>query len=90
VSRVELAQGARLMQSVRNALEASGMPPQSLQLEVTEREVMRDPQASLALMQQLRQIGVRLAMDDFGTGTGDRHVQHDLFRRVTARSAAHA
>lgn len=69
VSRVELAQGARLMQSVRNALEASDLPPQSLQLEVTEREVMRDPQASLALMQQLREIGVRLAMDDFGTGT---------------------
>jgi len=69
VSRVELAQGTRLLQSVRHALEASGLPPQSLQLEVTEREVMRDPQASLALMQQLRETGVRLAMDDFGTGT---------------------
>jgi EAL domain-containing protein (putative c-di-GMP-specific phosphodiesterase class I) len=31
--------------------------------------VMRDPQASLALMHQLRELGVRLAMDDFGTGT---------------------
>jgi diguanylate cyclase (GGDEF)-like protein/PAS domain S-box-containing protein len=69
VSRAELAQGQRLLNCVREALAAEGLSPQSLQLEVTEREVMRDPQASLALMHQLRDIGVRLAMDDFGTGT---------------------
>src|SRR6185369_3414198 len=69
VSRAELAQGPRLLNSVREALEAARLPPHSLQLEVTEREVMRDPVASLALMHQLREIGVRLAMDDFGTGT---------------------
>jgi diguanylate cyclase (GGDEF)-like protein/PAS domain S-box-containing protein len=69
VSRAELAQGPRLLNCVREALAAVDLPPQSLQLEVTEREVMRDPAASLALMQQLRDIGVRLAMDDFGTGT---------------------
>jgi EAL domain-containing protein (putative c-di-GMP-specific phosphodiesterase class I) len=48
---------------------AAGLSPQSLQLEVTEREVARDPKGSLALMHQLREMGVRLAMDDFGTGT---------------------
>jgi EAL domain-containing protein (putative c-di-GMP-specific phosphodiesterase class I) len=69
VSRAELAQGKRLLECVGAALEAAGLPPQSLQLEVTEREVMRDPEASLALMHELRAIGVRLAMDDFGTGT---------------------
>ena len=69
VSRAELAQGARLLRCVHDALNAANLPPQSLQLEVTEREVMRDPAASLALMHQLREIGVRLAMDDFGTGT---------------------
>ena len=69
ISRAELAQGGRLLQSVRDALQAAGLTPESLQLEVTEREVMLDPAASLALMQQLRAIGVRLAMDDFGTGT---------------------
>jgi EAL domain-containing protein (putative c-di-GMP-specific phosphodiesterase class I) len=69
VSRAELAQGQRLLDGVRAALDAAGLPPQSLQLEVTEREVMRDPEASLALMHRLREIGVRLAMDDFGTGT---------------------
>jgi diguanylate cyclase (GGDEF)-like protein len=69
VSRAELAQGRRLLECVRAALAAAGLPPRSLQLEVTEREVMRDPAASLALMQELRAIGIRLAMDDFGTGT---------------------
>jgi diguanylate cyclase (GGDEF)-like protein/PAS domain S-box-containing protein len=69
VSRAELAQGARLLNTVHEALTAAGLPPESLLLEVTEREVMRDPAASLALMHQLHEVGVRLAMDDFGTGT---------------------
>ncbi len=69
VSRAELEHGARLLRLVRETLAAVQLPPQSLQLEVTEREVMRDPAASLALMHELRSIGVRLAMDDFGSGT---------------------
>lgn len=69
VSRAELTQGPRLLRQVRETLAASRLPPKSLQLEVTEREVMRDPAASIALMHELRDIGVRLAMDDFGTGT---------------------
>jgi EAL domain-containing protein (putative c-di-GMP-specific phosphodiesterase class I) len=69
VSRAELAQGEPLLNTVRRALAAAQLPAECLLLEVTEREVMRDPAASLALMQQLRAIGVHLAMDDFGTGT---------------------
>ncbi len=69
VSRAELAQGERLLQTVRSALSAANLRPECLLLEVTEREVMRDPAASLALMHQLHGIGVHLAMDDFGTGT---------------------
>ena len=69
ISRAELAQGERLLERVRAVLESSGLPPQSLLLEVTEREVMRDPPATRKLMHSLRSLGVRLAMDDFGTGT---------------------
>jgi EAL domain-containing protein (putative c-di-GMP-specific phosphodiesterase class I) len=69
VSRAELALGDRLLGTIREVLVAAGLPPQSLQLEVTEREVARDPRGSLVLMKQLRAMGVRLAMDDFGTGT---------------------
>ncbi len=69
VSRVELGLGRRLLDRIGAILEQTGLPAACLQLEVTEREVMRDPAASLALMQSLRSLGVRLAMDDFGTGT---------------------
>ncbi|MET0293147.1 MAG: EAL domain-containing protein [Steroidobacteraceae bacterium] len=69
ISRAELALGDRLLARIRQSLAQAGLTPDSLQLEVTEREVMRDPEASLSLMNRLRDLGVRLAMDDFGTGT---------------------
>ena len=69
LSRAELALGPRLLERVCTVLERHDMPPDCLQLEVTEREVMREPGSSLALMNDLRLLGVRLAMDDFGTGT---------------------
>jgi diguanylate cyclase (GGDEF)-like protein/PAS domain S-box-containing protein len=69
VSRVELALGERLFARIRTVLAETGLAPQCLQLEVTEREVMRDPSASRGLIRSLRATGVRLAMDDFGTGT---------------------
>jgi diguanylate cyclase (GGDEF)-like protein/PAS domain S-box-containing protein len=69
VSRAELALGPRLLDRIRATLERSGLPADALQLEVTEREVMRNPAASQQLMRELRAVGVRLAMDDFGTGT---------------------
>ncbi len=69
LSRAEIALGNRLLEQVQNTLEAVGLPPECLQLEVTEREVMRNPEAARELLGKLRQFGVRLAMDDFGTGT---------------------
>lgn len=69
VSRFELAQGAVFRDRISNLLRSVALPPGCLQLEVTEREVMRDPDATLALMKELRGLGVKLAMDDFGTGT---------------------
>jgi diguanylate cyclase len=69
LSRVELAHDQGLPEQIRQMLQRVGLPPQCLQLEVTEREVMRDPEGALALMTELRALGVRLAMDDFGTGT---------------------
>ena len=50
-------------------MQRHGLPPHALQLEVTEREIMRNPEVALALMQELKAQGVKLAMDDFGTGT---------------------
>jgi diguanylate cyclase (GGDEF)-like protein/PAS domain S-box-containing protein len=69
VSRAELALGARLIERLRSTLRDVDLPAERLQLEVTEREVMRNPKASLEALHGLRDLGVKLAMDDFGTGT---------------------
>jgi diguanylate cyclase (GGDEF)-like protein/PAS domain S-box-containing protein len=68
LSRVQLAQGDRLIEIVRDALADAGMPAAALQLEITEREMMRPATNTADLMRTLRAMGVRLAMDDFGTG----------------------
>ena len=69
ISRAELALGSRLLEQVRRSLDGAGLPAKCLQLEITEREVMRNPASCLELLHDLRGLGVKLAMDDFGTGT---------------------
>lgn len=53
---------------VRAALAQSGLPAARLQLELTESLVGRGGQAGLAGLDELRKIGVRITLDDFGTG----------------------
>ena len=77
VSRAELALGSLFLEQTRATLGSVGLPPGCLQLEVTEREVMRNPEACLELMRELRRLGVRLAMDDFGTGTSSLGLLRD-------------
>jgi EAL domain-containing protein (putative c-di-GMP-specific phosphodiesterase class I) len=69
LSRVQMALGSHLVTVVNDALEGSGMPPEALQLEITERELMKDPAAARELLLALASLGARLALDDFGTGT---------------------
>jgi diguanylate cyclase (GGDEF)-like protein len=69
VSRAELTLGRQLLDQLSSMLQRVGLPAQCLQLEVTEREVMRDPQAFQKFMHELQALGISIAMDDFGTGT---------------------
>jgi diguanylate cyclase (GGDEF)-like protein len=78
VSRAELALGSMFLEQTRETLGSVELPPACLQLEVTEREVMRDPEACLKLMRELRSLGIRLAMDDFGTGTSSLGLLRDF------------
>ena len=57
-----------LVADVLAALEHSGIAPQRLELEITEAVVMRNTEHALAVMNELRERGVRMALDDFGTG----------------------
>ena len=60
--------GTQLIQAVSSALEVSGLPPNRLELEITESVLMQTNDESLTLLRQLRALGVRVALDDFGTG----------------------
>lgn len=53
---------------VRATLEETGIRPQSLELEITERTLMDDTEVSLRVLGELRALGIRVAIDDFGTG----------------------
>jgi len=54
--------------NLRDVLEDTGLQPQFLQIELTESVLMRNVESSSAILQDLKQIGVQLAVDDFGTG----------------------
>ena len=53
---------------IRDMLDAHGVAPSSLTLEITENLVMSDPDGSLRCLDELHEMGVRLVIDDFGKG----------------------
>ncbi|WP_404376746.1 EAL domain-containing protein [Vreelandella aquamarina] len=57
-----------LIDDVRDAIEESGIPPEKVELEITEGMVMDDVETAIETMRALRNLGVQLAIDDFGTG----------------------
>jgi diguanylate cyclase (GGDEF)-like protein/PAS domain S-box-containing protein len=56
------------VQGVADTLAATGLPPGSLTLELTESVLMKDADLAVATLAALKAMGVRLAIDDFGTG----------------------
>jgi diguanylate cyclase (GGDEF)-like protein len=67
LSPVQFRSGT-LVQSVRNALEITGLPPNRLELEITETSLLDENEATMAALHELRRLGVQIAIDDFGTG----------------------
>jgi len=57
-----------LIADIRAVLQASGLEPSLLELEVTEGAVMANPERAAELLRTIRDMGVGLAIDDFGTG----------------------
>jgi diguanylate cyclase (GGDEF)-like protein len=60
--------GSSLAQTVVNALAATGLAPDRLEIEVTESVFLGDDAATLGSLGHLRKLGVRLVLDDFGKG----------------------
>jgi diguanylate cyclase (GGDEF)-like protein/PAS domain S-box-containing protein len=62
---------------VRGILRETGLAPDRLELEISEGVLMRNSSASAAVLQELKELGVRVAVDDFGTGyTSLSHLKH--------------
>jgi diguanylate cyclase (GGDEF)-like protein len=61
-------QSGDLLSTVNDALAASGLLPNRLELEITESIFLEKSEENLAILKQLRDIGVHISMDDFGTG----------------------
>ena len=57
-----------LISMVMSALDESGLPPNRLQLEITETVLLQNTFSTLATLHELRKMGVQIALDDFGTG----------------------
>jgi diguanylate cyclase (GGDEF)-like protein/PAS domain S-box-containing protein len=57
-----------LPELVSRILDETGLPPEYLELELTEGVAMHDPQGAIAVMNDLHDRGIRLSIDDFGTG----------------------
>jgi EAL domain-containing protein (putative c-di-GMP-specific phosphodiesterase class I) len=66
-----------LVDLVAEALQESGLEPERLEIEITERVLIGNREASAATLRGLAALGVRLAVDDFGTG----YASFDYLRR---------
>jgi diguanylate cyclase (GGDEF)-like protein len=67
VSAVQLRQ-ADFASAVLASLEASGLPPHRLELEITESVLLDEGDTSHQTLHRLQRAGIRISMDDFGTG----------------------
>uniref|UniRef100_A0A7V4XRN8 EAL domain-containing protein n=1 Tax=Acidobacterium capsulatum TaxID=33075 RepID=A0A7V4XRN8_9BACT len=65
-------------ESVERILLRQQMPPEHLELEITESLVMNDHEDSVAQMKRLKELGIRIAVDDFGTGYSSLSYLHRL------------
>lgn len=57
-----------LIETISQILEETGFPPQSLELELTESIVAQDIDFTIELLNQIKAMGIRISIDDFGTG----------------------
>ncbi len=83
ISAVQLVDG-HLAESVKEALERSGIRPQQLELEITESIFIIDLEQSRHTFDWMRELGVGLSIDDFGTGHSSlsyvRHLNVDKLK----------
>ncbi len=60
--------GDHLVQTITRILEETGLPPSSLELEITEGSLIWDKDMAVHTLSVLKHLGIRISIDDFGTG----------------------
>ena len=60
--------GKDIVKNIADGLKRHGLPGSSLELEITERLLMKDVPHVISILNQFKEMGVRLSIDDFGTG----------------------
>jgi EAL domain-containing protein (putative c-di-GMP-specific phosphodiesterase class I) len=67
VSPIEFQRGD-VFKTVQDALRVSGLAPQRLEVEITESVLLEKTTKNVTILAKLRELGVRVSLDDFGTG----------------------
>ncbi|HUR97525.1 MAG TPA: EAL domain-containing protein [Pyrinomonadaceae bacterium] len=57
-----------LVEQIKAALQKTGLSPRSLKLEITETAIMENGENAVAMLREIKDLGVQLSIDDFGTG----------------------
>ena len=82
LSPVQIHHG-RIVDTVRRILLETDLDPKFLELEVTESAIIEDLEETRRVLQDLRDLGVSIAVDDFGTGyTSLQHLKHLPINRI--------
>jgi len=97
LSARQFRQKGQLFDAVASALSDSGLTPDQLELELTESILMQDTEETIAVLHQIKQMGVQLSIDDFGTGFSSLSylkrfdldklkIDHSFVRNITSDS----
>jgi diguanylate cyclase (GGDEF)-like protein len=82
LSPVQLKQG-NLLDVIKSALKESGLAPGRLELEITETVLVEKSEENLALLHEIKNLGISIVLDDFGTGYSSmRYLQMFPFDRI--------
>ena len=76
-------EGSRLVAATERALQLSGLDPRRLEIEITETVLLRDVPNTQAILERMHELGVQVALDDFGTAFASlSYLQNFPFNKI--------